>query len=305
LQADLATTREGSAPAFFDVPVAGGDLKVARWGEADTVVFGIHGITASSMSLLSIARRLLPDLSLVAPDLRGRGGSNSLPGPFGFKAHAADCARVIEAISPGQPVVVLGESMGAYVAAVLAATRPDLVSAVVMADGGLIAPPIPGVDVDQMLEALLGPALARLRQVFADEAAYLDYWRAHPSLVGEWSDDLDAWFTYDLEPTEGGVKSRVHEDAVRIDGGQNYTDPDVLPDALRALKCPVTLIRATRNLLNVEPPLFTDELVDMWRPDLPQLVDEIVPDTNHYTIMFGTRGADTIARHVRQAVAGA
>jgi pimeloyl-ACP methyl ester carboxylesterase len=195
--------------------------------------------------------------------------------------------------------------MGAYVAAVLAATRPDLVSAVVMADGGLIAPPIPGVDVDQMLEALLGPALARLRQVFADEAAYLDYWRAHPSLVGEWSDDLDAWFTYDLEPTEGGVKSRVHEDAVRIDGGQNYTDPDVLPDALRALKCPVTLIRATRNLLNVEPPLFTDELVDMWRPDLPQLVDEIVPDTNHYTIMFGTRGADTIARHVRQAVAGA
>lgn len=303
MQADLAATREGTTPTFFDVAVSGGDLRVARWGDADTIVLGLHGITASSVSLLPIAKRLLPDVSLVAPDLRGRGGSNDLPAPYGFKAHAEDCARVIESISPGQPVVVLGESMGAYVAVVLASMRPDLVRRVVMADGGLIAPPIPGLDVDQMLEALLGPALARLRQVFADEAAYLDYWRAHPSLVDEWSDDLDVWFTYDLEPTDGGVKSRVREDAVRVDGGQNYTDPTVIPDALRALKCPVTLIRATRNLLNQEPPVFPDELVEMWRPELPQLVDEVVPDTNHYTIMFGQRGADTIARHVREAVA--
>jgi pimeloyl-ACP methyl ester carboxylesterase len=269
---------------------------------AETIVLGLHGITASSVSLLPIARRLLPDISLVAPDLRGRGGSSELPAPYGFQAHAEDCARLIESVSPDKPVVVLGESMGAYVAVVLAATRPDLVSHVVMADGGLILPINPDVPVDQMLEALLGPALARLRQVFADEAAYLDYWRAHPSLVGEWSDDLDVWFSYDLEPTDGGVKSRVKEDAVRVDGGQNYTDPSLIPDALRALTCPVALVRATRNLLNQEPALFGDELVEMWRADLPQLVDEVVPDTNHYTIMFGDRGADTIARHVRQAV---
>jgi hypothetical protein len=154
-----------------------------------------------------------------------------------------------------------------------------------------------------MLDALLGPALARLRQVFASEDAYLDYWRAHPSLVGEWNDDLDVWFTYDLEPTDGGVKSRVREDAVRVDGGQNYTEPGMISDALKSLRCPVTIVRATRNLLNQEPPLFPDALLEMWRPSLPQLADEVVPDTNHYTIMFGERGADTIARHVREGVA--
>jgi pimeloyl-ACP methyl ester carboxylesterase len=295
--------REGATPTFLDVGVAGGDLRVARWGDSDTVVLGLHGITASSVSLLPIARRLIPDVSLVAPDLRGRGGSNGLPGPFGFRAHADDCAKVIESVSPGRPVVVLGESMGAYVAVILASQRPDLVSAVVMADGGLILPVDPSVDVDTMLDALLGPALARLRQVFASEEAYLDYWRAHPSLVGEWSDDLDVWFTYDLEPTEGGVKSRVHEDAVRVDGGQNYTEPGMISDALKSLRCPVTLVRATRNLLNQEPPLFPEALLEMWRPSIPQLVDEVVPDTNHYTIMFGDRGADTIARHVRESVA--
>src|SRR5206468_8724220 len=75
-------------PAFFDVPVRGGSLRVARWGEAERIVLGVHGITASSISLAPIARHLGEEVSLVAPDLRGRGGSSGLPGSYGIGVHA-------------------------------------------------------------------------------------------------------------------------------------------------------------------------------------------------------------------------
>jgi len=285
-------------PTFFDVPVAGGDLRVARFGNGPRTVLGIHGVTASSMSMAPLAHQLGPDVTLVAPDLRGRGGSNRLPGPFGMGAHADDCAAVLDHLQTG-PVVVVGESMGAFVAVVLAADHPALVERVVLVDGGL-PPPLPeGIDVDQVLDAVLGPAIARLRQTFPNEDAYLDFWRAHPALQEDWSDDIEAYLRYDLEPADGGgLKSKVSEDAVRADGAQNVTDVDVVGDALRALTCPVNLLRATRGLLNQPVPLLPDFVVDTWRPNLPQLVDEVVDDTNHYTICFGERGAKVVAERV-------
>ncbi|MBV8979928.1 MAG: alpha/beta hydrolase [Acidimicrobiia bacterium] len=288
-------------PEFFDVPVHGGGLRVARFGDGPHTVLGIHGVTASSMSLAPIARHLGAEFSVVAPDLRGRGDSNQLPGPFGMGAHAADCAAVLQHLGTA-PTVVVGESMGAFVAVVLAARRPELVERLVLVDGGL-PPPLPeGIDVDQVLDAVLGPAIARLRQTFPTEKAYLDFWRDHPALSEDWSDDIEAYLLYDLEPAgDGGFKSKVSEDAVRADGAQNITDVDVVADSLRALECPVNLLRAVRGLLNQPVPLLPDFVVDMWRPELPQLVDEIVDDTNHYTICFGDRGAKVVAERIKGA----
>ncbi len=51
-------------PATFKVPVAGGNLHVARWGAGPYIVLGVHGVTASCMSLLPVARRLGPSSRL-------------------------------------------------------------------------------------------------------------------------------------------------------------------------------------------------------------------------------------------------
>ena len=56
----------------FTVPVAGGELLVTRFGSGPRRVLGIHAITANAWSLRAVARRLGPDFTLVAPDLRGR-----------------------------------------------------------------------------------------------------------------------------------------------------------------------------------------------------------------------------------------
>ena len=284
---------------FVDVPVAGGDLRVGRWGTGPRVVLGVHGVTASLMSLVPVARQLGDDFTLIAPDLRGRGGSATLPGPFGMGAHAADCAAVLEHLGTG-PVTVVGESMGAFVGVVLGARRPDLVERLVLVDGGLPFPVPESIDVDTMIDAVLGPAVARLRQTFESVDAYLDFWRVHPALQEDWSDDIEAYLRYDLMGDAPELRSRVSEAAVRADGAENLVDPGLVPDALAALQCEVTMLRATRGLLNQVPPLYPDEVVEPWRAVVPRFADEVLDDTNHYTIAFGERGAKTVADHVRR-----
>jgi pimeloyl-ACP methyl ester carboxylesterase len=285
------------APELFDVDVAGGALRVGRFGAGPSVALGIHGITGSLMQLVPVARRLPPGWAMVAPDLRGRGASNGLPAPYGMEAHAADCAAVIRATADG-PVVVLGESMGAYVAVVLAARHPELVSRLVLADGGLPLPVPAGADPDAVVEAVLGPALARLRQVFATPEDYLAFWRAHPAVGREWNDDVEAYLGYDLEPVPGGLRPRAREDAVRVDGGEHIADPGLVDGALRQVRCPVTLVRAERNLLDGLPALLPDDAVAPWRGRLDAFDDVLVEDTNHYTLMLGRRGAALLAELV-------
>jgi pimeloyl-ACP methyl ester carboxylesterase len=45
------------------------------------VVLAVHGITASSRAWLTVARHLGDRVTVIAPDLRGRGASAGLPGP--------------------------------------------------------------------------------------------------------------------------------------------------------------------------------------------------------------------------------
>lgn len=292
-----------AAPEQLDVAVSGGTLRVARWEGGPVPVLGIHGITASSVSLLPVARRLAGRHTVLAPDLRGRGASADLPGPFGMRAHAADCARVLEDLA-GRPAVVVGESMGGFVAVVLAAARPDLVAGLVLVDGGIPLPLPEGADGEALAAAVLGPALSRLEMTFPSVDAYLDFWRAHPAVGEDWNADVEAYLRYDLVPATGGFRSRVSAEAVRADSLQTLTEPDVVGDALGALRCPVHLVRATRNLLNQRPGLIPDEVVAAWRHRLPELSDEVVGDTNHYTLMLGERGAAVIAARTAGMAAG-
>lgn len=283
------------------VDVAGGTLHVTRFGSGQRRILGIHGITASSMSMAVVARALGDDFTLIAPDLRGRGASAALPGPYGMRTHAADCAAVIPALCD-EPAVVLGHSMGAYVAVVLAATYPELVERLVLADGGLPLP-VPeelrgDVDPDEVIDLVLGPAIERLAMVFPTEAAYFDFWRAHPAME-EWSNDVEAYLRYDLEPVKGGYRSRVVEAAVRTDGAEQIVARDLVEQALRNVRCPIHFVGAPRGLLNQPTPLLPDEVVRHWQGELPNLRADVVDDVNHYTLLLGPHGAAEVARAVR------
>src|SRR6266705_2731937 len=89
---------------LLNVAVDGGDMRVLLWGTGKRVAVAVHGITASGMSWQAVARHMPPDWTLAAPDLRGRGHSRDLPGPFGLDRHARDVVAVLRHFG-GRPVL--------------------------------------------------------------------------------------------------------------------------------------------------------------------------------------------------------
>jgi pimeloyl-ACP methyl ester carboxylesterase len=282
--------------SYQAVPVPGGDLAVARWGDGPRVVVAAHGITASSLSWRAVARHLDGEtITLYAPDLRGRGASAGVSGPFGLRRHAADLLAVADHLELDRPVLS-GQSLGAFVAVLAAAARPGLAERVVLVDGGLPFPaPAEGVDPELVLDLALGPALQRLGEAYPSLDAYFDFWRRHPAIGDDWNDDIEAYLSYDVVKGDDGLlRSRVSSEAVRADGRDLLTDPAPVGDALRALRDPVHLLRAPRGMFGEPPGLQPDELVAAWSPQISRFTDEIVDGTNHYTILMG-RGAAAVA----------
>jgi lipase len=283
---------------LLDVPVGGGSLRVLLWGNGKRVAVALHGITASAMSWQAVARHMPADWTLAAPDLRGRGHSNHLPGPYGLDRHVADVTAVLRHFG-GRPALA-GHSMGAFVALLARDAHPELVRRLVLVDGGLPLPVPEGADADALLAATLGPALARLGRAFPDTEAYLEFWKEHPALAGHWTADVEAYVRYDLDGEAGSLRSRAAEDAVRADGRDVLTGKP-FEDALFRLKEPTPLLTAPAGMFGEPPGLLPPDVVASWRERVPQLRPQTVPGLNHYTIMFDRQGAAAVARAITRA----
>lgn len=283
---------------LIDVPVEGGNLRLLVWGSGKHVAVALHGITASAMSWQAVARHMPAGWTLAAPDLRGRGNSRDLPGPYGLDRHVADVTAVLRHFGgAGVRPVLAGHSMGAYAALLTRDAHPSLVRRLVLVDGGLPRPVPDGVDPEASLEATLGPALTRLRQTYADTDAYLDFWRAHPALAGHWTPDVEAYARYDVIGEPGHVRARAIEDAVRADTRDIVTEKP-FADALGHLSKPTPLLTAPDGLLGEPPGFQPPDLVAAWQERVPNLRPLLVPDVNHYTIMYEGKGAAAVARAI-------
>ena len=283
---------------LLNVAVDGGDLRVLQWGTGKRVAVAVHGITGSGMSWQAVARHMPSDWTLAAPDLRGRGHSRDLPGPYGLERHARDVVAVLRHFG-GRPVLA-GHSMGAYIALLARDSHPELVRRLVLVDGGLPLPVPEGADLDALLDTIVGPAIARLGQTFPSTEAYLDFWRAHPALAGHWTPDVEAYVRYDLTGEPGQLRSRATEDAVRADGRDALAEKP-FADALARLTKPTPLLTAPAGMFGAPPPLIAPEVVAAWTGRVPALRPQVVPDTNHYTIMFAREGAAAVSQAIRSA----
>ena len=299
-------------PELISVPVEGGELAALHWA-ADApgapIAVLVHGITANAMAWARVAGALAGEFEVVAPDLRGRAASAGLPGPYGLERHAADVTAVLDSLGAdgdtgAETAVLVGHSMGAYVAALATAgVARDRVHGLVLVDGGLSYPTPPGADLDAILAALLGPSLDRLSMTFPDLAAVRAFWAQHPA-VGPWVDvpSVAAYLARDLVPGETPLRSACVPEAVRVDGGDMLLNERVL-EATTDLPVPATLLWATRGLLDQTPGLYDEVRLASLGLEPAGIIAREVPDTNHYSILWAEQGVAAVSDAVRASAA--
>lgn len=213
---------------------------VHRYGPAARArVLAIHGLTGHGQRWKTLAVRHLSEIAILAPDLIGHGRS-SWAAPWTIEANVAALAELIEADGP---LVVVGHSFGAAVALGLAASRPELVSRLVLLD------PAVGLDGDWM------------RQIADDMFASPDYTdRAEARAEkanGSWGETEAAELDRELDEHLIELPSGRAGWRISIPAMMSYWSELARPIMLPHKGTRTIMVRALRT----HPPYATDELV--------------------------------------------
>lgn len=103
-------------------------------GDAPVVLF-LHGLGGYGAEWWPVASRMTSRFRVVAFDQRGQGRSTLEPDDLSRAAFVGDAVHVLEGLGRS-PVLLVGQSMGAHTALLVAARRPDLVERLVLVEGG-------------------------------------------------------------------------------------------------------------------------------------------------------------------------
>lgn len=203
------------------VEVDGIRIWLAEAGDpARSPLLVLHGLYDRWETWEPVLPALVERFRVLAPDLRGHARSAWPADGYRLADYASDAAALLESVAGG-PAGVVGFSLGALVAAVLAGTRPELVEALVLED-----PPLApfGEPARAWLTALLAAKHA------GEEAAYELARELHPERdEAEWRREA-AW----LCDTADGPFLALLE-------GDHRLDPWAL---LPSITCPTLVLQA-------------------------------------------------------------
>ncbi|MGB9242884.1 MAG: alpha/beta hydrolase [Candidatus Acidiferrales bacterium] len=287
----LRVTREARGRVSGD----GIELAFGYWPGPGEPIVALHGLTASYLNFIGIAELLAGRRSLFALDLRGRGDSDKPEeGPYGMAQHARDVATAMRAMGLG-PTVIVGHSMGAFVATALAAQNPELVCGLILIDGGFLPAIGQGVTPQQGLDPLLAERVVQLQETYPSREFYRDFWRKKPHFPPEdWSSWVEAFLDYEIDGEPPNLRPKASQAAVLCDLAEGFKREEIVA-RLRAFRVPVLMIRSDSGFAPGMPPLFPDAMMDQFRSYVPGMEEETISGTTHYTMVLGNRGATRIA----------
>lgn len=138
LQAFEKMTRGGLRRAGFAKYSSNGVVWF-RGGSGERTLVLVHGVNDQAGSWSAVAPQLKKDYKVIIIDLPGHGESQPKTGPLPMRSLIDALAMVIDRESPGQPVVLAGNSMGGWVSMLYASEHPERVSNLILEDASGMA----------------------------------------------------------------------------------------------------------------------------------------------------------------------
>ena len=257
----------------------------------------IHGIS-STRKLWLWLHEAAPELTLVCPDLRGRGDSRDVEGRSSLVSHVGDVVAVMDAEGIDR-AVVCGMSMGGFVAVRLASLHPSRVASVVLVDGGLPMTPPSGLSPDTV-EAAFADRFRRLGRSWASLDEYRQLFVGSTAPLLDPSDPVLAdYLGHDLDGGDRGTV-RLSPGALAADAADIFFGE---PSPWDSLEMPVHLLHAEWSTGAGTPPAYGPELLAAARSRLASV--ELIPGTDHAATIMSPAGAGAVARVLRSVVAPA
>ena len=273
-----------------------GEVELAIWragiGPRELAIC-LHGITAQHRAFNALARHLAPQRAIVGVDLRGRGDSGKPGSGYGLEAHARDVVRVLDHLGLDR-AVILGHSMGGFVALKTAISYPERVRALVLLDSGWprrqVSPEEMSEEQRQAVAAIevgLERAFRRLDMTFESPEAYLDFWFPDQNLTMEnLPPDLADYYLYDLREVEHGYEPKASSAADREDSSSISTTGPTVGELQRGVGCPAVLVRASEGFFPGSAPLISEDTRDVMAQAIDLRSEILVEGANHYTMLW-------------------
>jgi N-formylmaleamate deformylase len=242
------------------VEAGGIKLHYTRTGGGGPPLVLAHGFSDDGLCWTPIARALEAERDVIMVDARGHGRSDGPDEGYDTPSLADDLAGAIAALGLERPPV-LGHSMGAATALMLAARHPDAVGAILLEDPPSIwMPPRPDKLTPQQRAAGMRGWVVAIKRKTRDEL-----------IAGQRVAD-PAWPEDELEPWADS-KLRLSFNLLN----RNYDISADSSAALRQIKCPLLLITGDES----RGALVSAEAAEALQSMLPQARVAHIADAGH------------------------
>lgn len=216
------------------------------WGNEDKpLAILVHGGRDHARSWDFVALDLRKHFHVVALDLRGHGDSDwAIGGAYSVTEHVLDLGQLITALTPREPVVLIGHSLGAAVVLQRAGVFPEAVRAVVAIEG--LGPPgamLRETPPDERMQIwvtdMLALAQRKPREYQTLDQAMERMREANPHLTVALAHHLTI---YGMRRNENGTFSWKYDNYTRATSPYLFNLKDAM-EIWSRIRCPVLLIR--------------------------------------------------------------
>ena len=207
------TTRQALARSGMTMEIAdtaSGQLVFWSGGEGPRLYL-LHGVGDQAGAFQGVVRSLLPDYRVFVPDLPGHGESEPGEGPLSMEVVYRGLEQFLIESAGDEPAILVGSSMGAWLATVYAHRHPDRVDRIVLVNGGALtgertdlslvpvdreaarslmaelrdpsSPPIPDFVLDDIVERSAAGPIGRMMEAWEDFEPFLLDDRLHEVAV--------------------------------------------------------------------------------------------------------------------------